>query len=40
MHEFNSEIVQTKWLLLGIHGLRGITALAVVFYHFIALFLN
>lgn len=35
MHEFTSEIVQKKRLLPGIHGLRGVAALAVVFYHLV-----
>lgn len=35
MHEFNSNLVQKERLLPGIHGLRGIAALAVVLYHLI-----
>lgn len=35
MHDFNSAIVQKGRLLPGIHGLRGIAALAVVLYHLI-----
>jgi peptidoglycan/LPS O-acetylase OafA/YrhL len=35
MHEFNSNLVQKNRLLPGIHGLRGIAAIAVVFYHLI-----
>jgi peptidoglycan/LPS O-acetylase OafA/YrhL len=33
VHEFKSAIVQADRLLPGIHGLRGLAALAVVFYH-------
>jgi peptidoglycan/LPS O-acetylase OafA/YrhL len=33
--EFKSTIVQNDRLLPGIHGLRGIAALAVVLYHLI-----
>ena len=32
-HEFKSEIVQKGRLLPGIHGLRGLAALAVILYH-------
>jgi len=35
MREFNSEVVQNKRLLPGIHGLRGVASLAVVLYHLI-----
>lgn len=35
MHDFNSVIVQKDRLLPGIHGLRGVAALAVVLYHLI-----
>lgn len=35
MRKFNSNLVQENRLLPGIHGLRGIAALAVVFYHLI-----
>jgi peptidoglycan/LPS O-acetylase OafA/YrhL len=33
MHEFHSAIVQKDRLLPGIHGLRGVAALAVVLFH-------
>ena len=33
MREFNSQIIQKGRLLPGIHGLRGIAALAIVLYH-------
>jgi peptidoglycan/LPS O-acetylase OafA/YrhL len=32
---FNSEIVKKDRLLPGIHGLRGVAALAVVFFHLV-----
>ena len=35
--EFQSKIIQKKRLLPGIHGLRGIAATAVVFYHLVHL---
>lgn len=35
MGEFNSALVQRERLLPGIHGLRGVAALAIVLYHLI-----
>lgn len=35
MREFKSALIQKERLLPGIHGLRGVAALAVVFYHLI-----
>lgn len=35
MNEFNSKLVEKSRLLPGIHGLRGVAALAVVLFHLI-----
>lgn len=35
MGQFNSTLVQDGRLLPGIHGLRGIAAIAVVFFHLV-----
>ena len=35
MREFHSELVKKERLLPGIHGLRGVAALAVVLYHLV-----